>query len=164
MKKLVYAISIFLMLASCKKEEAIEPDYFSEPVTSWSLNKAEVKAKERRVLKADHGPDDVIYLSDIFESKGSGYLEYKGDIEQLKQVSYDFFCNNLTLIQSYCEFVNNEKIETDLTNFLIRKYGQIYDETIDGNDKTLTWTRDGKIIKLFATDTGLSVLYRKNPL
>jgi len=164
MKKLIYSAVLIVLLASCKKEEAVEPDYFVEPITSWSLNKSEVKEREKRTFKADYGPDDIVWLSDIFESKGSGYLEYEGDIEQLKQVSYGFYCNNLTLVQSYCEFVNNASIEAGLTNFLIKKYGSIYDESIDSDSKTLTWTKPGKIIMLLKSNHGLSVLYRKNPL
>lgn len=155
---------VLVVLVSCGKDTETKPDYFKEPILDWSGTKEVIKSKESRTLLSDYGAGALVWLSDEFESGGSGVLEYSGESPKLTMVSYDFFCNAETLVQVNCKFLNNSDVKAELREFMVQKYGNIYEEFIDGDEFKLTWEKSGMTIKLYGSNYGVSVLYRKKPL
>jgi len=146
MKKLLPFLILLTVAIGCKKdsEEKPAPEYFKEPVLDWSLTKQGVIAKEERTLTDDIGPEEIIWLDSKFESKGSGSLEFTGDNIE---VGYGFYCNAETLVFADCEFNSNSIIETELTDYMIQKYGKQFDERMDGLFKKMTWEEQGVSIR-----------------
>lgn len=165
MKKLLPLMIILVTLMGCKKEKEEQPkDYFNEPVLDWTLDKQGVIAKEKRPLLSNHGPEVISWLDPMYESKGSGYLEFSSDTDVMNVVSYGFYCNAETLVRASCDFVNNSQIAEELTEFMINKYGKIYTESTSGSITTLTWEKSGVIINLYKGNYFLMVGYLKDPL
>jgi len=160
MKKILL-FTCLLALLSCKKEEKAQKDYFIEPLVYWTHTKEMVKAQETRDLIADRQPDYYTLIGNEFESTGSGGLEFKGEIEQLTKVEYCFFSYNKTLVQVVCHFVNNATIDQELNAYMVKKYGSLYDESVDGTEKILTWIKPGMTIIMAKSNYGLIVIYRK---
>lgn len=164
MKKVMLFLALSMLFVSCEKDPVVESDYFKEPVLDWTLNKAGVKSKETRTLIADRAPSYYVWISNIFEGKGSGGLEFGGEIEQLKSVNYDFFSNAETLVQVSCEFVVNSEIATTLMTFMKKKYGSIYEERNSTDEQKMIWTKPNMTITYTKNNYYLTVMYRKNPL
>ena len=160
---LLICFTIFIYSCSNEKNEPIKNNYFNEPIIDWTLTKDNVKLKEQRTLIADRSPD-YYTITSIFESTGTGGLEYAGENSKISSVQYFFFCNAGTLVQSEVIFVSNSTIATDLAEFAKKKYGDIYTEVANGNDLKLTWDKGNMLISYVKAGTNLYMMYRKNPL
>ena len=171
MRKVMYLliVSLFIFMSCTDDNKVDEPevkkDFFTEPILDWSLSKDGIKSKEKRTLIADRSPDYYTIWGETFESKGSGGLEFSGEVAELKKVEYIFFSNAQTLVQVKCDFVNNSDIATNLREFLIKKYGNLYEEKTSVSDsKQMIWLKTGMIITYSKGEYGHDILYRKNPL
>lgn len=166
MKRLFPMIALLITLGACQKEKEEEktPDYFNEPVINWALDKDEIKAREKRTLLGDYGPESVFFIDPMFQSKGSGYLDYDGDSDVLEKVTYGFFCNAETLNVITCDFVFNSQIASELKDYMVSKYGKIYSEYDSGLAVSYTWELEKTKIKLFVGKADLWINYYKNPL
>lgn len=164
MKKLFPVIALLVVMISCSKDEDQQPvkDYFNEPVLDWTLDKQGVIEREKRTLLGDHGPEDIVWISPEYESKGSGYLEFSADMEAMIKVSYGFYCNAETLVIASCTFVNNSHIANELTDFMVNKYGKIYTEVTEGSVTKLIWEQQGYMVTLYTGSYSLFVQYKKN--